>query len=88
MDAFSNAKLTGMYEYLRQIRNTTPPDDVVMLVDGHDTLFQLPSDHVLKRYHEIGRKAELWNDLILTGADKGKLHIGTVTRDADPGRGK
>ncbi|KAH6897403.1 hypothetical protein B0T10DRAFT_476763 [Thelonectria olida] len=58
------AKIVGSVEYMDEMmRDTAHPDDrirdddLVMIVDGLDLWWQLPPEVLIKRYHDINRKA-------------------------------
>lgn len=45
-------KIRGVYDFLnnkKEVKN----DDLVLIVDGYDTWFQLPPEVMIRRYHEI-----------------------------------
>lgn len=67
-----NVKLAGLYQYLWDMGSNLPPDDLILLVDGHDTLLQMPAEHVLERYYEINKDRKRGEERIVTGADKGE----------------
>lgn len=64
-------KFVGLYQYLEGMQDMIHPEDLLMLVDGHDTIFQLPQDHVIKQYFAINKNRKFGEDFIVTGADKG-----------------
>ncbi|KAG8672141.1 hypothetical protein FPOAC2_05509 [Fusarium poae] len=57
-------KIPGLVHYLDSVMhpNATATekleeDDLVLMVDSHDVWFQLPAEVMLKRYHEINKRA-------------------------------
>ncbi|GAB7354567.1 hypothetical protein MBLNU459_g5019t2 [Dothideomycetes sp. NU459] len=51
------AKIAGVYKYLEGV-STDQDDDLVLLVDGYDTWFQLRPQTLLDRYFDINRRAD------------------------------
>lgn len=65
-------KLVALDQFLQDAGGDIPSGDLVMLIDGHDTLLQLPSEHVIKRYFDINKDRKWGQERIVTGADKGE----------------
>lgn len=50
------AKIEGALRYLEAIP-AARQDDLVFMVDGYDLWFQLPHSYIVKRYHDVVKKA-------------------------------
>lgn len=47
------AKIRGVYDYLQDAKNNVADEDLVLIVDGHDVWFQLPSEVLIEEYQRL-----------------------------------
>lgn len=66
------AKLPAVHQYLEDMYHTMLEQDLVLLADGSDVLFQLPAEHVFQKYALINSGRALGEEYIVTAAEKGE----------------
>ncbi|RVX71709.1 hypothetical protein B0A52_03893 [Exophiala mesophila] len=65
-------KITGVMKYIQALPEDQK-DDLIFMLDGFDTWFQLPMEFIIKKYHEVMAKAHL-HHLQIFGAELVKEH--------------
>ena len=70
-ELLKNSKPAGLHRYLMDMGSNLPSEDLLLVVDGYETLMQLPVEHVLGRYYKINKNRKRGDERIVTGADKG-----------------
>ncbi|KAJ9667704.1 hypothetical protein H2201_002239 [Coniosporium apollinis] len=47
------AKIRGVYDYLQDAKNNVADEDLVLVIDGYDVWFQLPSEVLIEEYQRL-----------------------------------